>query len=33
LQTKALLGSFAISLPSFGKLLLHYDHVPVMLLF
>jgi hypothetical protein len=27
------LGSFAIALPGFGKLLLHSDHVPVMLLF
>jgi hypothetical protein len=27
------LGSFAIALPSFGKLMLYYDHVPVILLF
>jgi hypothetical protein len=33
LQTKALLGSFAIGLPVFGKLMLYYDHVPVILLF
>jgi hypothetical protein len=33
LQTKALLGSCAIALPGFGKLMLYYDHVPVILLF
>jgi hypothetical protein len=33
LQTKALLGIFAIALPSFGKLMLHYDHIPILLLF
>jgi hypothetical protein len=31
LQTKALLGSFAIALPGFGKLMLYYDHVLVIL--
>jgi hypothetical protein len=33
LQTEALSGSFAIALPSFGKLMLQYVHVPVILLF
>jgi hypothetical protein len=27
------LGSFAIALPSFGKLMLYYDHIPILLLF
>jgi hypothetical protein len=27
------LASFAIALPGFGKLMLYYDHVPVILLF
>jgi hypothetical protein len=27
------LGRFAIALPGFGKLMLYYDHVPIMLLF
>jgi hypothetical protein len=33
LQTDELLGRFAIALPGFGKLMLHYDHVPILLLF
>jgi hypothetical protein len=32
LQTEALLGSFAISLLGFRKLMFYYDHVPIMLL-
>jgi hypothetical protein len=28
-----LLGRFAIALPGFGKSMLYYDHVPIMLLF
>jgi hypothetical protein len=32
LQTNELLGRFAIALPGFGKLMLHYDHVPILLL-
>jgi hypothetical protein len=32
LQTNELLGKFAIPLPGFGKLMLYYDHVPIMLL-
>jgi hypothetical protein len=27
------LGRFAIALPGFGKLMFHYDHVPIILLF
>jgi hypothetical protein len=33
LQTNELLGRFAIALPGFGKLMLYYDHVPILLLF
>jgi hypothetical protein len=33
LQTKELLGRFAIALPGFGKLMLYYDHVSILLLF
>jgi hypothetical protein len=33
LQTDKLSGRFAIALPDFGKLMFHYDHVPIMLLF
>jgi hypothetical protein len=33
LQTNELLGRFAIALPSFGKLMLYYDHVPILLLY
>jgi hypothetical protein len=33
LQTKELLGSFVIALHGFGKLMLYYGHVPIMLLF
>jgi hypothetical protein len=33
LQIKELLDSFAIALPGFGKLMLYYDHVPILLLF
>jgi hypothetical protein len=33
LQTKELLGRFAITLPGFGKLMLYYDHLPILLLF
>jgi hypothetical protein len=33
MQAHELLGSFAIALLSFGKLMFHYDHVPFMLLF
>jgi hypothetical protein len=33
LQTNELLGSFAIALPGFEKLMLYYDHISVMLLF
>jgi hypothetical protein len=29
LQTKELLGRFAIALPDFRKLMLYYDHVPI----
>jgi hypothetical protein len=32
LQTKELLGSFVIALSGFGKLMLYYDHVLVMML-
>jgi hypothetical protein len=32
LQTKELLGNFAIALPSFGKVMLYYVHVPILLL-
>jgi hypothetical protein len=32
LQTDELLGRFVIALPGFGKLMLYYDHVLVMLL-
>jgi hypothetical protein len=33
LQTKELFGSFAIALPGFGKIMLYYVHVPILLLF
>jgi hypothetical protein len=33
LQTDVLLGSFAIALFGFGKLMFRYDHVPIILLF
>jgi hypothetical protein len=33
LQTDELLGRFAISLSGFGKLMFHYHHVPIILLF
>jgi hypothetical protein len=33
LQRDELLRRFAIALPAFGKLMFHYDHVPIMLLF
>jgi hypothetical protein len=31
LQTYELLGRFAIALSGFGKLMLYYDHVPILL--
>jgi hypothetical protein len=33
LLTNELLSSFAIALPGFGKIMLHYDHVTIMMLF
>jgi hypothetical protein len=33
LQTDGLLGKFDIALLGFGKLMFHYDHVTIMLLF
>jgi hypothetical protein len=33
LQTKELLGRFVIALPVFGKLMLYYDHISIILLF
>jgi hypothetical protein len=33
LQTDESLGRFAIALPGFGKLMFHYDRVPILLLF
>jgi hypothetical protein len=33
LQTNELLGSIATALLGFGKLMLYYYHVPIMLLF
>jgi hypothetical protein len=33
LQIDELLGSSAIALPGFGKLMFYYDHVSIMLLF
>jgi hypothetical protein len=32
-KQKELLGRFAIALPGFGKLMLYYDHVPMLLMF
>jgi hypothetical protein len=32
LQTDELLGSFAIALPGFGKVILYYVHVPILLM-
>jgi hypothetical protein len=33
MQTKELLGRFVIALPGFGKLILYYDHVPILVFF
>jgi hypothetical protein len=32
-KQKELFGRFAIALPGFGKVMLYYDNVPILLLF